>query len=842
MSRIQQGIERGARLTLLSAQAGSGKTSLLVEWAAHVQHPVAWVSLDSTDNDAIYVWQHIIAAIDSLYPELTAEVMPLIRNQGATLQVAINALINALVDSDIRLFLVLDDYHLIAHPDVHKSLDYLITHLPENLHILMTTRADPPLPLSRLRARGHLSEIRAADLRFTSDEISHLFSDVMAIPLDDAQLHMLTTRTEGWAAGLYLAGLSIRLRDIDTIFYGLQHTDRFILDYLTDEVIAQQADDIQQFLLQTSILNEFAPDICDALLSRGDSLAIINNLLYANLFIQDMGGIYRYHHLFRDVLRIKLKGQFSLQHIQRLYRRAAMWHEANNDPRKAINYALKIPDFTLAAVWIEQHSRTMIYSGQLGMIYEWLRSFPDAVLDTNPRLQYLSAMHVLLKGQAILAERILLAALENTKDDTLTFDIKLQLLLTRVHLGDARSAIQLADELLQNETTKDAWLNIIGRKALALASLGQLSEALHLIDARPFNLSESSSTVVDVQLRQHQADFLMQLGMIDQSEALHRQIIEVSKYDPTINQPFFLAAQSYVGLAMLLTEQNRLDEASELLKHGIFLGEQAQWPDALYRGYLVRAHIEVAQGHIQEAIEVLKTHEPILRTANNPRMHLWMLVRLVQLSLKIDDRRSAVNYHAQILNHRLQNPPDCEIQQITGAWMDLSKGNIEKAIQRCEPIFTGQGEIIYNRLLAGLVLVRAYHQLQEPDRAQAYLIQVLEQSPSTRYVRIFLNEGDIIQRLLKTLLERENISQELRIYVSTILTVPVQMSAKDSLLTEREQEILVLITQGYANKEIANKLFITVHTVKKHTTAIYEKLNVMSRTQAILRAQELALI
>ncbi|MBN8595444.1 MAG: hypothetical protein J0M33_27075 [Anaerolineae bacterium] len=843
VDRIEQGISQGARLTLLSALAGAGKTTLLTEWAHQQQHPVAWVSLDSNDNDLAYAWQHIMAAVESVAGRLSKDILPLLKHDGGSVQAAIRAFLNVIDDREIPLFLVLDDYHVITHQEVHDSLNYILSNQPDTLHILITTRADPPLQLARLRASGQLNELRGADLRFGENEISELFQNGLTIALDEAQIQTLATRVEGWAAGLYLAGVFIRQSNAEKFFAGLEKTGRFVLDYLTEEVLAQQPEQVYQFLVQTAVLSEFDTALCDEILVRTDSVEIIAHLLRANLFIQDMGEVYRYHHLFADVLRLKLKSHYPPEHIQALYRRAALWFEARNDPRQALEYVLKIPDYELAATWIEQHWYDMTYRGQLGTIDAWLKSFPESTLNAHPMLNFLTGMQTLTKGNASHGEKILRLALEYASDPGLIYEIRSQLLLALIHQGEAASALQLADELLQEEMSEDVVDKNRSRKVLALLYLGRLTEALEFFETCPPTPQSPNSHVPEIQARQRHADVLMHLGLMSQAQQIHQHIIDESLYDVRINNPFFLSAESYMSMAALLTERGQLQDAKTMLERGVFLGEQAYWPDVVHRGYVVAGQLAFASNYLDEALHILTTHEPELRTANNPRVHLWLLVRLVQYNLKAGAVETARYYYEQIVKHRMQNPPDLELQAITQAWIDLATGENNRAIEGCESIFYNGGEYKYYRLLAGLVLVKAHRMSRADERANQILIQIVNEAMTSGYMRLFLDEGEPIIDQLKSLHTTLASSDPCLTYIDRLLDTTVDAApVQDSILTEREREILMLIAQGDANKEIAARLFITVHTVKKHTTSIYEKLNVLSRTQAILRAQELKLL
>lgn len=839
IEKIEQGMASGARLVLLSALAGAGKTTLAAEWAGRHPGEVAWVSIDASANDAVSLWQHILAAVEQIAPELTEEALAFLTGGGTSVQAAVTALINSLFESSRTLYLVLDDYHQITHPPTHTHLQYLVENQPTNLHLLLTTRADPPLPLSRMRARGQLVELRGADLRFQPEETTSFFQKVLVVPLEEAQLQMVQARTEGWAAGLHLAALSLQNSGPDAFFKQFQGSERYILSYLTDEVLLQQPPQIQSFLLQTALLDEFDASLCDAVLETDGSETVLQHLLHSNLFIQDLGGTYRYHHLFADLLRSRSSNQFSLAQQHALLRRAADWHAQRGEIAKAILYALRIPDHNLAGDLIEAHAYNLTYDGQLAAINEWLRTFPADVLARRPLLKLLMGMHVLIGGQAAQAEALLLKALEVSDEPVLRHEIKSQLLLAVLHQGKAEEALALSDSLLHDDMPAAVHARLRGRRALALIALGRLQDALQSIDGQYGDKNEPHYHVTAVQIRQHQAEILTHLGRLSEAASIHQAIIDEALRDPKINQPFFLAAQSYVDLAGILIEQNHLTEARDLLWQGRYLSGQAQWPDSLHRSYLVSAHLHFVDGEVSQAVELLKTQEPMVRQANHPRLHLWMLVRIVQYSLFKQDLVTSQAYADMVQRHRLANPPDRDLKVLVQAWMTLAQGHLREAYELADALYARPSEYLYPRLLAALTAVRAAAMLGEMRAAEDLLAEILPLAQAAGYQRLFLDSGPVMMEILKRSAGHNAAAHS---YVDTLTQPVAARPTSDGLLTERELEILQLIAQGFSNKEIAGKLFVTIHTVKKHTTSVYEKLHVLSRTQAILRAQELSLI
>src|SRR5579871_2481834 len=342
---------------LVSAPAGFGKTTLLTEWLELVKCPVAWLSLDSSDNHALAFWSYIVAALQSAEPRIGADATALLQSpQPAPLEAVLTLLLNELSALSADLVLVLDDYHLIDAHAVHDGLLFLIDHLPPRLHLVIASRTDPPLPLARMRARGELVELRAADLRFTPDEAATYFRESMALDLTPQDVAVLDGRTEGWIAALQLAALSMQGReDVAGFIAGFAGDDRYIVDYLAEEVLQQQPDQIRQFLLHTCVVDRLSGSLCDALTGQADGKAVLETLQRANLFVVPLDNRrqwYRYHHLFADVLRARLLDE-QPETMPELHRRASAWFERNGEASEAIRHALAGEDFPRAADLIE---------------------------------------------------------------------------------------------------------------------------------------------------------------------------------------------------------------------------------------------------------------------------------------------------------------------------------------------------------------------------------------------------------------------------------------------------------------------------------------------------------
>src|SRR6266508_2312644 len=389
-------------LTLVCAPAGFGKTALLADWARHDPRPVAWLSLDDADNDPARFWRHVAAALDTLRPGIAQQVAALLQGlQPTSFEAVVTALVNELAGVAEQVVLVLDDYHLIQASQVHESVEFLLAHLPACLRLVLASRADPPLPLARLRARGQLAELREGDLRFTPQEAAALLRTAVGPELPEAAVAVLAARTEGWVAGLQLAALSLQGRtDIDAFVAGFSGSHRYVLDYLTEEVLDRQPQPLRTFLLEASVLERLSAPLCQAVTGRADSQALLEQVERANLFLvplDEVRGWWRYHQLFADLLRTRLAQQ-QPERLPTLHRAAAAWSEQHGLADDAVRHALAAGDAAWAARLIEQHFDAMLWRSEDVTFRRWLQALPAELVRSRPRLCLAQAYGALLSG------------------------------------------------------------------------------------------------------------------------------------------------------------------------------------------------------------------------------------------------------------------------------------------------------------------------------------------------------------------------------------------------------------------------------------------------------------
>ncbi len=390
IDHLNAGLQAGHLLTLVSAPAGYGKTTLIAEWISKTKDQVAWLSLEEQDNKPQRFWTYFISALQTVSGSIGQKPLKLLEYAHETdPQNFLTELINDLAAIEYKVIIVLDDYHLISNQEIHLGLTFLFDHAPPSLHIMIATRADPPLPISRLRVRGKLTEFRAADLRFTNDETSEFLNDLMNLGLNKSDIKALEKRTEGWIAGLKLAALSMQgLANTHTFIQAFTGNQQYVLEYLVDEVLQRQPEPLQRFLIETSILQRLCAPLCDAVTGLSDSINVLTDLNHRNLFVIPLDGEqywYRYHHLFAEFLVSRLQ-RTKLNDLPILHRRAAEWFQINNFPEDALRHAFAIPDYPYVSRLVLDNWRQIYHQGRLNTAVQWLESLPEDFIRHSPAL------------------------------------------------------------------------------------------------------------------------------------------------------------------------------------------------------------------------------------------------------------------------------------------------------------------------------------------------------------------------------------------------------------------------------------------------------------------------
>jgi ATP/maltotriose-dependent transcriptional regulator MalT len=623
VEELEKGLARG--LVLVCAPAGFGKTSLLAEWARQGRRPVAWLSLDEGDNDPARFWRHVIAALDRPRPGIGERISPLLGPSPRSFEGLVTALINELAAQPDQVLLVLDDYHLIDAHQVHASLGFLLDHQPACLHLVLASRADPPLRLGRLRARGQLAELRAAELRFTAEEAAVLLREAAGPELPDTAAAALAARTEGWVAGLQLAALSLRAQaDIAGFVAAFSGSHRYVLDYLTEEVLERQPEPVRAFLLETSVLERLSGELCDAVTAGSDGQAMLEQLERANLFLiplDEVRGWWRYHQLFADLLRVRLQRERP-ERVSELHRNAAAWAEAHGLADDAVRHALAAGDHTWAARLIEQHFDELFEPGESVTIQRWLAALPTELTRSRPRLCLAQTFMALVGGdvEAIesspdAAERAFAAAADEQYEPSVgraasvLANVPAAIALNRAFLahlrGDAEATAGFTARALDELREGEQMLKSVAQRELAVAEWlrGRLAAAERAFTSAIAELWAAGERGLAAANCHYLGEVQRAQGRLDAALATYKRALEITAPP---GQPAMPAAGiAYVGMAEVAYQRGELDIALRQVSDGIVLCRQLNYTQPLATGLARLAWIRQAQGDAAGALEAI---------------------------------------------------------------------------------------------------------------------------------------------------------------------------------------------------------------------------------------------
>ncbi|MHB8134942.1 MAG: LuxR C-terminal-related transcriptional regulator [Anaerolineaceae bacterium] len=856
---------------LLSSPAGFGKTSLLSEFVAGLRWPVAWVSLDEGDNDLIRFWTYLITACQTFLEHVGVSVLELLRTpQPLPDDTIATILINDISTQDRSVIIVLDDYHEIQNSSIHASLLFLIEHLPHNLHIIVSTRTDPPWPLALFRARNQLIEIRAMDLRFTTEEATSFLNQVMGLNLSADDVATLEERTEGWVAALQLAALSmIGQRDVVGFIKAFTGSHVYIAEYLVDEVLTRQPEDVQAFMLQTSILERLNAGLCEAVTGGENGQSVLMALHRANLFViplDNEGQWFRYHNLFANLLKMRLRQSLPADAIASLHIRAADWYEHYGFDTEAVDHALAAKDFERVASLVEQVAQTMMSSGQFNILKNWLEVLPNESFHTHPSLGIYDFLIDLSLGKLDMSEQtlqekeIMIRTLPpSPENDRLQVEAMVSLCLFLAHQNTSR-AIQIAQETLGKLPEGDLKLRISLFSALyrAYGMDGNIekSEPAYLecirlaLVAGQYSVASNTTMV--------RAFDLCQYGRLHEAARYCQSIFEAgTRFEQKV---FYPAGPAYIGLAGIYLEWNDLEKAEENLSRGIELCRQGGM-DGLYTGYTLKARLHQAKGDFGGALEELSLLEQAFQ-----RREFTLIARQVSIRLVMGDVASASLWVPPLMA-MLGDGPDAsrlpliavEALKLILVRIYIAQGMNERANQVLDEIQAtvepGKrfGRLMEVHLLRALSLHKQNAGNISPA-AMECLERALDLAEPAGFVLLFLEEGQALVPLLNAVVDQRAAASRLKKFSRKLLNAFAEIGKPDPSLppgevtglveplTLRELEVLQLISAGDSNQMIADKLVISVRTVKKHTSNIYGKLSASSRTQAVARARELGLL
>ncbi|WP_344191482.1 LuxR C-terminal-related transcriptional regulator [Acrocarpospora corrugata] len=857
----------------MSAPAGFGKTTLLAEWlaAAPADGPAAaWLSLDQRDNDPPLFWTYLVTALKTAAPGVGANALSLLRSPQTPVEAVLATLLNDLDALPIDVVLVLDDYHVIDALDVQDGMAFLLEHLPPQLHLVIAGRADPAFPLARLRGRGELAEIRAADLRFTPGEAAAYLTGAMGLMLTARDVAALEGRTEGWIAALQLAALSLQGRDdVAAFIAGFAGDDRYIVDYLAEEVLQRQPEPVQRFLLQTSVLDRLCGSLCDAVTGQDGGKARLAALERGNLFLvplDDRRRWYRYHQLFADVLQAHLLDERPGD-VPDLHRRASAWYERNGEPAEAIRHALAAEDFERAADLVELAIPAMRMSRQEAAVRGWFRMLPDELVRVRPVLSVGFAGVLLAVGEFEGVEDRLLdaerwlntttgvgASAEMVVVDTAEFrrlpaTIELYRAGQALARGEVPGAARHARRALDLSPAED---HLCGAAAAGLLGLtfwtsGDL-EAAHRAWAdcmaglhRAGHVADTFGCAIAL------ADIRLVQGRPGEAMRTYEQaLLRAPDQDGSVLRG---TADMYVGMSELHRERDDLPAATRHLLRSQELGEHTGLPQNRYRWRVAMARIREAEGDLGGALDLLDEAErlytgdlfPNVRPipAMRARVHVargglgealgWARER----GLSVSDELSYLREFEHITFARV-------LLAATERSVDEATPFLERLLRAAEEgARTGS-------VIEVLVLQALAHQTRgDIPAALASLRRALTLAEPEGYVRIFVDEGPPMAALLRAAAKQgiapSYVRRLLAALDKTDKTPPVRQGLVEPL-SERELDVLRLLVTDLNGPDIARELSVSLSTVRTHTRNIYTKLGVNNRRAAVRRAVELDLM
>lgn len=860
---LEEGYLQGCRLSLICAPAGYGKSMLAAQWLNQFgpdsKANVYWLSLDRNDNNFVRFLSYLTAAlgIDNLDCSTYRAIgMP----QLPTTDVLISNLINDISRaSNQSIVLVLDDYQRIQLPQIHQTIEALIDHGPPSLHLAMITREDPPLALSRMRVQGELTEVRAENLRFTQEESDLFFKEVMKLNLEPQWVKTLEMRTEGWIAGLQLAALSIRgHEDIAGFLEKFRGSHRYVMDYLMDEVLKLQSEDIRRFLFQTSMLEKFNVDICEAITGRQDCREVLLYLEQSNLFLIPLDNQltwYRYHHMFADFLRTALSSGEQID----VLKKASAWFEKKGLFSYAVDYALATGDYELAADKINlalSFPQTWS-SGNISMLESWLNILPGACVRSRPELQVRASRVLYLSGKINQASNLLDQVGQTLKSESVSAQdvqvIELQVNVYRAAIAAMNGNIHEAEALIKNTVTNIPKENIL-TQARAYDALGLIYEQSGSLDEAIKAYLKASDVALSAGVLYLAINALCEVAMLQITKGhLARAIgtcqeaLKIAGQEQNNIPPIGLA---WAVLGDIKRRQNELSLSEEYLLKGINISQNGGIIDDIRHELVFLFNLRLSQKNWSGALDTLEQTELILHSYNISRLCLLSSAMRVRLYLKNGDQEKASIWATEYKNGMTANDVQylMEYEEITLARVKMAETCFNDAAQILKKIIeaaraAGRGGTLIEALIVYAITARCQHMHYE---AAAALKEALTLARPEEYIRIFIDEGDKLQILFS---EYENQIRDplLNPFISRIclaLMSTQRHKPKDLMeqLTIQEHKILQLLSVGLSNQEIASELVVTVGTVKWHVHNIYGKLEVSSRTQALAQAKVLGLL
>ncbi|MBI5965910.1 MAG: helix-turn-helix transcriptional regulator [Chloroflexi bacterium] len=883
IEQLNEGLFSSRKLTIISASAGFGKTTLVSDWVASCERRIAWLSLDEDDNDPARFLTYLITALQTIVPNIGAEVLQMVQSaQLPPLESILTILLNEIGTIPDNFILILDDYHVIEDKEVGKAMTFLLAHLPPQIHLVITTREDPNLPLARLRARNQLTELRTADLRFMPSEATEFLNQGMRLNLSEEDVAALEARTEGWIAGLQLAAISIQgHKDAGNFIKSFTGSHHFVLDYLVEEVLQQQPERVQDFLLCTSILDRMTGPLCDAVLlnSLASGRDTLEQLEHNNLFINSLDNErswYRYHHLFGGLLRQRLGKMRTPEEIAGYHLRASEWHEKNGDPTQAFHHAVSAGDFNRAAMLAEKHWREMNESFQMTAWLGWVKQLPEELICLRPVLCTQIAWGYMDISDVDASESRLRDAercLEGPSDEMVIVaedqfrSLPARIAIARTYnaqsVSDFPAAVKYAELALKLAPEEDHFMSAQTKAILGGTywANGDLEAACKSMSDWIENAQKAGNFAFAIASASGKADILTEQGHLREALKTYQGSLQLATEHAAESQR--IIAHHHLGLALLYHEMREDETAAQHFQKSMELGQQSVLRDWSYRKYLAQARLKESEGDLDSALDLLDDAKRFYARSLIPYTRP---IDALKVSIYLKQGRLS-NAQEWVREHGLSANDDLnyvrEFEHIT-----LARVLIAEYQSNREERFILDGLHLLEHLLKVaedqnrmgsvlqilMVAALAHHAAGSTPQAFASLERTLRLSQPEGYFRTFVDEGEPMRALLsafQTWIEKQPRSQyqELGVYTGKLLSAFAQpsgigkpASGMAEALSPRELEVLRLIAQGLSNNEISQKLFLALNTVKGHNRIIFSKLQVQNRTEAVARARELGLL
>jgi len=866
--KLNEGLDR--KLILVSATAGYGKTTLLSDWLRKSEIPTAWFSIDHRDNDPIEFLTFLISGVQTIHKDFGKHSSELLKSPGTvSFQYIIELLINDILAVKSDLLLVLDDLHTIHDKDILNSIELIIARKPEHFKIAILTRSDPPLPLARLRSQNELMEIRSTDLCFTENDIAEFFNRKLKLGLSNEDINIIETKTEGWIAGLQLAAISMQGKEnISDFIKGIAGYNRYIMDYLMEEVLINQDEETRNFLLHTSILEKFSGSLCNAILQIDHSQLLLESLDKSNLFmvsLDDERKWFRYHHLFRDLLQQRLIAT-EKEYIPELHNKASIWFEANDMPLFAIEHALAAGNRQKGLSLIEEIIDYLVETSQYSLIIKYAELFPEEDVFSNIKFGIMHAWTLIIVGRLPEAEEFLTKINAIIKSEEVRNRNKALLgrlytthTLLKDYMGQVEGALHYSDLSIKYMNEDDIVWNSWTFYGKALSDLLRfdLDASISSLSSGLDYAEQVNNTYLEIVHTIHIAYFLRLKGRYQESINICNGLLD--KYKAKSHAEGFklnlYSSILYSTIGLMMVEQGKIKSGIELAMKGFKLSQNLLSISFKGYGVLLLAETYFKAGEPETALEILAMQ--YTRLLDNNRHWLSVLSYALKLKLlsRMGQQEKADELHKHLIKSGDLHGLEHYMYSISTAHFFISAARYDEALVLLEELSTALKEKQVLELFVEVELMKTkiFMLSSREEDALNCILNSLAKTQDEGFIRIYINEGEDLERIIKEI-KREKSTRSSPLldtisndYLSDLINAfskedTNKRHRKEEVLSKRELNILNLIAEDYTNQEIANELYISLATVKTHVRNILLKLEVNNRQEAAAKAREKQII